>query len=230
MARLRKHIQSTADLIINTDFGAAHHVDTNSFRVRPLNRSEQASFRPGSGIIKVVHNVRSVSKQVAAPHHLFWPQKRNGSIADTNRRDRHGRTCFETGHQRGQFLACVRLAQPSAVGRITPGDGCFPDTCRRGQAVTRPASMPAQHPPVTVRTSPLGDNNGGTEIGYRWRYAWGYCIPIRIRTPNASILPHLQCLIPPLQEPFRSPTYRFRWPPPAKQTQSFVHCSTSVRD
>jgi hypothetical protein len=27
----------------------------------------------------------------------------------------------------------------------------------------------------------VGDNNGGIGTGYRWRYAWGYCIPIRPR-------------------------------------------------
>jgi hypothetical protein len=50
-----------------------------------------------------------------------------GSIGDTNRRGQHGRTCFDTGRQRGQSRACV-LSQPSVIGRDTPGDRCSPLT------------------------------------------------------------------------------------------------------
>jgi hypothetical protein len=42
---------------------------------------------------------------------------RNGSIGDTNRRDRHGRTCFDTGHQGTQPL-CRFLIDEMTVSTI----------------------------------------------------------------------------------------------------------------
>jgi hypothetical protein len=82
-------------------------------------------------------------------------------------------------------------------------------------------------PPVAPRR---GGYNGGAETGYRWRYAWGYCIPIRIRTPSAPIRKHIQWLMSPPQQPFRSPTsYTFRCPSGhANPICSLFHLSTRL--
>jgi hypothetical protein len=46
-----------------------------------------------------------------------------GQSAPPSFRSRHGRTCFDTRRGGGQLLARVRLSQPSADGRNTPGTG-----------------------------------------------------------------------------------------------------------
>jgi hypothetical protein len=56
-----------------------------------------------------------------------------GSIPAAELRGRHGRTCFDSGHQRGQV---VDLRQVAAVIGGRPrhaGDGCSPETCRHGR-------------------------------------------------------------------------------------------------
>jgi hypothetical protein len=47
----------------------------------------------------------------------------SGSIAVTNRRDRNGSTCFDTGHERSELLACVRFSNLSMVGGVPSATG-----------------------------------------------------------------------------------------------------------
>jgi hypothetical protein len=110
---------------------------------------------------------------------------------------------------RGRPIPALLCTGPGCSGSIASVATC----CRCASFTFNSGHWPLRStssvcPPLAVKGKPQG-----TETGYRWRYAWGYCIPKRIRTLTPSILMHLQWLIPPLQEPFRSPTsYTFRCP------------------
>jgi hypothetical protein len=58
---------------------------------------------------------------------------RNGSVRDTNRRIRHGRTCFDTGRQRGQLRACARRSKRSTVGGTALATGAPQLAAARGE-------------------------------------------------------------------------------------------------
>jgi len=56
----------------------------------------------------------SLGLQLRAPY--LYPDRAHSAFSAAEHRDRHGRTCFDTGRQ---LFACVRLSRPSSGRRIT---------------------------------------------------------------------------------------------------------------
>jgi hypothetical protein len=75
--------------------------------------------------------------RIKACNRLWVNRRRRVSPSFAEFRDRHGRTCFDTGRGRDQLLVYVRRSQPSAAGGINSAAGA-PSNRTHGR---RPASM-----------------------------------------------------------------------------------------